>query len=178
MAVGAGVAGGGWGAGVRGRRRVRLRGAPLAGAGAGGIPIVQHDAAGPLPYRDVFDLVLVDAPCSGLGTLRREPDLKWRRVEAELASMAAVQARMLAHAARVVAPGGVLVYATCSSEPDENDAVADTFLEAHPAFEAAGPPPAAPAGVGSLLTEDGRLHTSPVTHGLEGFFAAAFRRRP
>ena len=84
---------------------------------------------------------------------------------------------MLAHAARVVAPGGVLVYATCSSEPDENDAVADAFLDAHPAFEPAGPPPAAPAGVGGLLTEDGRLHTSPVTHGLEAFFAAAFRRR-
>ena len=164
-------------AGDRRPRRVRLLRDTLARAGAGRIPIVQHDAAGPLPYRDVFDLVLVDAPCSGLGTLRREPDLKWRRVEAELASMAAVQARMLAHAARVVAPGGVLVYATCSSEPDENDAVADAFLEAHPTFEAAGPPPAAPAGVGGLLTEDGRLHTSPVTHGLEGFFAAAFRRR-
>jgi 16S rRNA (cytosine967-C5)-methyltransferase len=84
---------------------------------------------------------------------------------------------MLVHAARVVAPGGVLVYATCSSEPDENDAVADAFLEAHPAFEPAGAPPAAPAGVGGLLTKEGRLHTSPVAHGLEAFFAAAFRRR-
>jgi 16S rRNA (cytosine967-C5)-methyltransferase len=164
-------------AGDRRPRRVRLLRETLARAGAGGIPIVQHDAAGPLPYRDVFDLVLVDAPCSGLGTLRREPDLKWRRVEAELATMAAVQTRMLAHAARVVASGGVLFYATCSSEPDENDAVADAFLAAHPAFEPAGPPPAAPAGVGGLLGEDGRLHTSPVTHGLEAFFAAAFRRR-
>jgi 16S rRNA (cytosine967-C5)-methyltransferase len=164
-------------AGDRRPRRVRLLRDTLARAGAGGIPIVQHDAVGPLPYRDAFDLVLLDAPCSGLGTLRREPDLKWRRVEGELASMAAVQARMLAHAARVVAPGGVLVYATCSSEPDENDAVFDAFLDAHPAFEAAGRPPGAPAGVGGLLTEDGRLHTSPVTHGLEAFFAAAFRRR-
>ena len=164
-------------AGDRRPRRVRLLRETLARAGTGSIPIVQHDAAGPLPYRDVFDLVLVDAPCSGLGTLRREPDLKWRRVEAELASMAGLQSRMLAHAARVVAPGGVLVYATCSSEPDENDAVADAFLTAHPAFEPAGLPPAAPAGVGGLLTEDGRLHTSPVTHGLEAFFAAAFRRR-
>src|SRR6187200_2051161 len=141
-------------AGDRRPRRVRLLRDTLARAGAGAIPIVQHDAAGGLPYRDVFDLVLVDAPCSGLGTLRREPDLKWRRAEAELASMAALQGRMLAHAARTVAPGGVLVYATCSSEPDENDAVADAFLAAHPAFEPAGPPPAAPAGVGGLLTED------------------------
>ena len=90
-------------AGNRRPRRVRLLREMLGRAGAGDIPIVQHDAAGPLPYRDVFDLVLVDAPCSGLGTLRREPDLKWRRAEAELASMAAVQSRMLAHAARVVA---------------------------------------------------------------------------
>jgi 16S rRNA (cytosine967-C5)-methyltransferase len=156
---------------------VRLLRDTLARAGAAAIPIVQHDAAGPLPYRDVFDLVLVDAPCSGLGTLRREPDLKWRRVEAELASMASVQARMLTHAARVVAPGGVLVYATCSSEPDENDAVADAFLAAHPAFEPAGPPPALAGEIGSLLTGEGRLHTSPVAHGLEAFFAAAFRRR-
>ncbi|MEO5824105.1 MAG: transcription antitermination factor NusB [Vicinamibacteraceae bacterium] len=164
-------------AGDRRPRRVRLLRDTLARAGAGAIPIVLHDAAGPLPYRPVFDLVLVDAPCSGLGTLRREPDLKWRRVEAELASMAAVQGRMLAHAARVIAPGGVLIYATCSSEPDENEAVADAFLAAHPAFEAAGRPPTAPAGVGSVVDEDGRLHTSPVTHGLEAFFAAAFRRR-
>ena len=164
-------------AGDRRPRRVRLLRETLARAGAGAIPIVQHDAAGPLPYRDVFDLVLVDAPCSGLGTLRREPDLKWRRVEAELASMAAVQVRMLAHAARVVAPGGILVYATCSSEPDENDAVADAFLAAHAAFEAAGSPAAAPPEIRGLLTEDGRLHTSPVAHGLEAFFAAAFRRR-
>ncbi len=164
-------------AGDRRPRRVRLLRETLAGAGARGVPIVQHDAAGVLPYRDVFDLVLVDAPCSGLGTLRREPDLKWRRAETDLASMADVQRRMLASAARVVAPGGVLIYATCSSEPDENDAVADEFLAGHPAFEPAGPPADAPPGVTSLLAADGRLRTSPAAHGLEAFFAAAFRRR-
>jgi 16S rRNA (cytosine967-C5)-methyltransferase len=150
----------------------------LARAGAGRVPIVQHDAAGPLPYRDVFDLVLVDAPCSGLGTLRREPDLKWRRAEADLAGMAALQGRMLAHAARAVAPGGVVIYATCSSEPDENDAVADAFLAAHPAFTAAGRPAGWPDALDPLLGEDDRLRTSPIGHGLEAFYAAAFRRRP
>jgi 16S rRNA (cytosine967-C5)-methyltransferase len=128
-------------AGDRRPRRVRLLRETLARGGAGAVPIVQHDAAGALPYRDVFDLVLVDAPCSGLGTLRREPDLKWRRAEADLVSMAALQRQMLHHAARVVAPGGVLIYATCSSEPDENDAVADAFLAAHPAFVPAGTRP-------------------------------------
>ncbi len=157
-------------------RRVRLLRETLARAGAGRLPIVQHDAVGPLPYRDVFDLVLVDAPCSGLGTLRREPDLKWRRTEAELPSMADLQRRMLAHAARVVAPGGVLVYATCSSEPDENEAVADGFLAEHGEFAAAGAPPA-PPGLASLIDAAGRLYTSPAEHGLEAFFAAAFRRR-
>jgi 16S rRNA (cytosine967-C5)-methyltransferase len=165
-------------AGDRRPRRVRLLRDTLARAGAGGVPIVQHDAAGPLPYRDAFDLVLVDAPCSGLGTLRREPDLKWRRQEADLAPMAAMQERMLAHAARAVAPGGILVYATCSSEPDENEAVADAFLAGHPAFVPAGRPPALARAPSSLVGDDGRLHTAPVEHGLEAFFAAAFHRRP
>jgi 16S rRNA (cytosine967-C5)-methyltransferase len=164
-------------AGDRRPRRVRLLRETLARAGAGRVPLVQHDAVGALPYRAVFDLVLVDAPCSGLGTLRREPDLKWRRTEADLASMAEVQRRMLGHAARVVAPGGVLVYATCSSEPDENDAVADAFLASHPGFMPAGRPPALADGVGGLVTDEGRLHTTPVAHGLEAFFAATFRRR-
>jgi 16S rRNA (cytosine967-C5)-methyltransferase len=163
-------------AGDRRPRRIRLLRETLARAGASRVPIVQHDAAGPLPYRDVFDLVLVDAPCSGLGTLRREPDLKWRRDEADLAPMAALQGRMLGHAARAVAPGGVLVYATCSSEPDENEAVADAFLAGHTAFVPAGRPPALAASLGALVGEDGRLHTAPVEHGLEAFFAAAFRR--
>lgn len=165
-------------AGERRPRRVRLLTEALRRAGAGDVHVVQHDATAPLPYRDVFDLVLVDAPCSGLGTLRREPDLKWRRQEEDLAAMAAVQRQMLHQAARVVVPGGVLVYATCSSEPDENDAVAEAFLADHPAFASAGPPPGAPAALASLVDGDGRLHTTPAAHGLEAFFAAAFRRRP
>ena len=94
--------------------------------------------------------------------------------------MAEVQRRMLGHAARVVAPGGVLVYATCSSEPDENDAVADAFLAAHPDFAPAGRPPVLAGRIdtlGGLVTDEGRLHTMPVAHGLEAFFAATFRRR-
>lgn len=159
-------------------RRLRLLRETLTRLGASHVPIVQIDLARALPFDGAFDLVLVDAPCSGLGTLRREPDLKWRREPADLVTMAAVQQRMLAAAARAVAPGGVLVYATCSSEPEENDEVAEAFLASHAAFVPAGRPDPARAGrITELLDEDGRLHTRPHEHGLEAFFAAVFRRR-
>ena len=98
-------------------------------SGAGNVRLVRHDASGSLPYGERFDLVLVDAPCSGLGTLRRDPNLKWRRVEGDLRRLARTERRLLEHASRVVKPGGRLVYATCSSEPEENDEIAAWFLE-------------------------------------------------
>jgi 16S rRNA (cytosine967-C5)-methyltransferase len=105
--------------------------------------------------------VLVDAPCSGTGVLRRDPDIKWSRAESDLAAFAATQVAMLREAARVVRPGGVLVYATCSSEPDENDDVVREFLTGAAAFEAVGDP----------------LRTLPFAHGLDAFFAARLVRR-
>src|SRR5207248_2402814 len=87
------------------------------------------DLLDPLPFSARFNCVLVDAPCSGLGTLRRDPDIRWKRLERDLSTLAAAQLRMLHHAAAVVAPGGRLVYATCSSEPEENEQVVDAFLQ-------------------------------------------------
>ncbi len=84
------------------------------------VPIVRLDARGPLPFVAGFDAVLVDAPCSGLGTLSRDPDLKWSRTADQLEGLAADQRRMLRAAADAVRPGGRLIYATCSSEPEEN----------------------------------------------------------
>ena len=81
-----------------------------------------------------IDRVLVDAPCTGFGTLRRNPDLKWRQPESALAELAAKQQSILAAAATLVKPGGRLVYATCSVLPDENEAIVSAFLAAHPAF--------------------------------------------
>ena len=76
----------------------------------------------PLPFRPAFDCVLVDAPCSGLGTLRRDPDIRWRRAPEDLAEFAAAQLRdARARRAAPCGPGGRLVYATCSSEPEENE---------------------------------------------------------
>ena len=96
------------------------------------VRIAQLDLTAPLPFPAVFDLVLVDAPCSGLGTIRREPEIRWRRTAEDLARFADQQQRMLSHAAAGVRPGGRLVYATCSSEPEENEAVAAAFLADHP----------------------------------------------
>ena len=121
--------------------------------------------------------MLVDAPCSGLGTVRRDPDLKWRRREADLAGLAVAQEVLLERAAAAVAPGGRLVYATCSSEPDENDDVVDRFLRAHPQFRLAAAPDV-PAPAAALVDERGVLRTLPHRDGLDAFFAAGFERKP
>jgi 16S rRNA (cytosine967-C5)-methyltransferase len=81
-----------------------------------------------------IDRVLVDAPCSGLGTLRRNPDLKWRQSPAAIGELTLKQARILAAAATLVKPGGRIVYATCSMLPEENEAIVDGFLATHPQF--------------------------------------------
>lgn len=157
--------------------RMRLLRHAVAQSAARNVRLVRHDASHTLPYADRFDLVLVDAPCSGLGTLRRDPDVKWRRSEADLAAFAHTEGRLLAQAAKVVKPGGRLVYATCSSEPEENDEVARWFLETHRGFQpdAPGNPWRTPPLAG-LITPEGWLRTLPERDGLDAFFAAAFRR--
>jgi len=123
----------------------------------------------------VFDCVLVDAPCSGLGTLRRDPDIKWRRQAADLAILAGDQRTMLAHAAAVVAPGGHLVYATCSSEPEENEAVAADFA-ARSGFIRINATAMNPGLAPALVDADGALHTTPHEHQLEAFYGVVFQR--
>ena len=121
------------------------------------------------------DRALVDAPCSGFGTLRRNPDLKWRQPESAIAELAAKQARLLAAAATLVKPGGRLVYATCSVLPDENEAIVEGFLSAHGDFRLGdAQAELARAGIG---IETGRmLHLYPHRHGCDGFFAAILER--
>jgi 16S rRNA (cytosine967-C5)-methyltransferase len=130
-----------------------------------------------------LDRVLVDAPCSGLGTLRRSPDLKWRQTPETVVAQAELQLRILASAARLLKPGGRLVYATCSLLPQENEAVVDAFGAAHRDFE--------PVPVAQLLAEahvddalalcrgeEGRyLRLWPHRHGTDGFFAAAWHKQ-
>ena len=159
-------------------RRVALLRDTVSQAGVTHVYPVHVSGSGPLPFNSTFDRVLVDAPCSGLGTVRRDPDIKWRRRESELAGLAERQVLLLNRAADVVRPGGRIVYATCSSEPEENEMVVNAFLAGAPAFglldlRRAGRPELTP-----VLDDRGMLRTLPFAHGLEAFFAAAMERLP
>jgi 16S rRNA (cytosine967-C5)-methyltransferase len=120
--------------------------------------------------------VLVDAPCSGVGTLRRNPDLKWRQSVQSLQELTALQARILASASRCVAPGGRLVYATCSLLKEENQDQAELFLANHPDFELVDAAPLLAART-PLHVEGPYLSLRPDIHGTDGFFAAVFERK-
>jgi 16S rRNA (cytosine967-C5)-methyltransferase len=122
-----------------------------------------------------IDRVLVDAPCSGFGTLRRNPDLKWRYPQTAIAELAAKQTRVLAAAAGLVKPGGRLVYATCSVLPDENEAIVEGFLGAHSDF-ALGDAAVELARAGIALDTGRMLRLYPHRHGCDGFFAAVLER--
>ena len=158
---------------VRDQRILLLR-RTVERARAGNVAIVQADLLAPLPFRAPFDCVLVDAPCSGLGTLRRDPDIRWRRQMADLAPLAADQIRMLCRAADVVRRGGRLVYATCSSEPEENEQVVNQFLRLSTGFTEVDARTVHPQLPAALVDDRGHLRTSPDRHDLEVFFGAVF----
>jgi 16S rRNA (cytosine967-C5)-methyltransferase len=129
----------------------------------------------PLASSGTFDRILLDVPCSGCGVIRRKPDLKWRRQEQDFAALAAVQSAMVQAAAQTLRPGGVLVYSTCTNEPEETDEVIAAFLAGNPAFIA--------EDVRSFLPEAWRettgsagVHLYPHIHGVDGFFICRLRR--
>ena len=157
-------------------RRMELLRRTVGASGATCVRLVQADLLRP-PFGAIFDCVLVDAPCSGLGVLRRDPDIRWRRREEDLAPLAGQQLQMLTRAAEVVAPGGRLIYATCSSEPEENDDVAAAFLATTPHFRCVNARDAAPDLPADVITATGYLRTEPHRHGLDAFFGAVFERR-
>ena len=119
-----------------------------------------------------FDRILVDAPCTGTGTLRRHPEIKWRLQPADPERLAQVQLAILENAARVLNKDGRLVYSTCSLERQENEEVVAHFLEKHQDFQPV--PPAAPA---SCITAEGFVRTFPHLHSSDGFFAAVLEKR-
>ena len=132
-----------------------------------------------------MDRVLVDAPCSGLGTLRRNPDLKWRQSPQSVLELVAKQTAILASAARLLKPGGRLVYATCSVLPEENEGIAEAFSAAHPDFvglESASLLTHMPPEQAAALCSGGDhgtryLRLWPHRHGTDGFFAAVWSRK-
>jgi 16S rRNA (cytosine967-C5)-methyltransferase len=133
-------------------------------------PVVM-DGTQPLPFLPHvrFDRVLVDAPCSGTGTLRRHPEIKWRLQPADLAALGEIQLRLLKSAAPFVASGGLLVYSTCSLEREENQDVVARFMADQSSLQLIKP-----AVDEALLDQNGFLRTLPHHHGMDGFFAAVF----
>jgi 16S rRNA (cytosine967-C5)-methyltransferase len=155
--------------GLRAARKV------ARGLGHHNVDFARADIAAAVPMRlESAGFVLLDAPCTGIGTLREHPEIRWRLEPSDFERMGALQRRMLENVATIVAPGGVLVYAVCSMAPEEGSNVVHGFLGAHPEFEVEAPPTAELAG---LLADDGTLATSPERGGLDGFFAARMRRR-
>ncbi|HVP59361.1 MAG TPA: 16S rRNA (cytosine(967)-C(5))-methyltransferase RsmB [Myxococcaceae bacterium] len=138
------------------------------------IEVLAHDATEPFPESiGPVDAVLLDAPCTGLGTLRRHPELRWRREEPDLPRLATLQRRILERCQEVVPPGGLLVYAVCSTEPEEGQDQVDLFLRSHPDFTLETPPVAERLG---WPLAQGALRTLPGPDGMDGFYAARLRR--
>ena len=126
-------------------------------------------------FRGVFDGILLDVPCSGLGTLRRNPEIKWRIMAEDLHRHAGLQKRLLAGAAGCLKQGGRLVYSTCSMMPGENEAVVADFLSRRKDFRCIHPPSLIPP---SMVTSEGFFKTRPDRHGTDGFFGAVLMKKP
>ena len=160
-------------------RRIALLRRTVEESGARNVRIVQANARAAPIAANVFDAVLIDAPCSGLGTLRRDPDVRWRRTEGDLPALAAGQAQMLEQLAAAVGPGGRLIYATCSGEPEENEAVIADFLASRADFRRRTPARfEREPRLAALLDTDGALKTLPYRDGLEAFYAACLVKAP
>lgn len=140
------------------------------------IKTIAADAAEPLPFDTQFDAILIDAPCSGLGVLRRSPDIKLHRKESDIAELSKLQKRILANVSGYLKPGGRLVYSTCTLEPEETDEVVSEFLRENPRFEKEGVCGyLLPIGCSELAGTSGELRTHPQL-GVDSFYGARILR--
>ncbi|HEV2378582.1 MAG TPA: 16S rRNA (cytosine(967)-C(5))-methyltransferase RsmB [Terriglobia bacterium] len=139
---------------------------------------VQLDAACPLPFAGKFDRILLDAPCSGTGTLARNPEIKWRLMPADMGRLAEMQRRMLETAFNALAPGGRLVYASCSLEPEENENVVEGVVNTSRGFQVLSRAELVRERVvlDPLFDARGYFRTRPDLHATDGFFAAVIER--
>ncbi|HVB36871.1 MAG TPA: 16S rRNA (cytosine(967)-C(5))-methyltransferase RsmB [Candidatus Acidoferrales bacterium] len=166
----------------RRENRLRVMRERLARAGASYVKFVALDGTASLPFNSKFHRILIDAPCSGTGTLARNPEIRWKLKPTDLAELHQRQVMLLDSALECLAPHGRLIYSTCSLEPEENESVVSEALRSHPEFQMTALE--IPAGVlangthaDTLVTQDGAFRTFPPLHFTDGFFAAALRRR-
>ena len=165
--------------------RLRAMQAQFRRLDLGDVKLVELDAEQPLPFGEKFDRILVDAPCSGTGTLARHPEIRWRLKREQLAEFHQLQARMLRNALKSLATDGRLVYSTCSIEPEENEeAIAEVLPDEPPIrripwgaeAEVLRPHLVKGFDAGTLFATDGYFRTSPAVHHTDGFFAAVLER--
>jgi len=152
-------------------KKIALNAARLAEAGIGSVALVTADATA-MPATGDADAVLLDAPCSALGILGRQPEARWRKSPDDPARMQAVQRAMIASAARCVKPGGVLVYSVCSTDRREAEDVVEPFLAAHAEFARVAPP----QRYAPFATAAGDLLVPPGIDRRDGFYIARMRR--
>ena len=162
--------------------RLRAMHERLEMAGAANVALVALDGTGPLPFAKTFDRILVDAPCSGTGTLARNPEIRWRLRGEDLADLHRRQVALVRSGLEHLSPKGALLYSTCSLEPEENESVAREALAGNPRFrcEAVKIPQgvfAAGMSAGDLIDKHGAFRTFPPVHHTDGFFAALMVRR-
>jgi 16S rRNA (cytosine967-C5)-methyltransferase len=162
----------------RHERRLRLVGRGIRRLGIGGVATLERDATKSLEDLATdgpFDRILVDAPCSGLGALRRNPDARWRLEPKDLESLALVQRELIESAASVLRPGGSLVYSTCTVTPEENEAIIRGFMATRASWRIADGS-SAPESIRDLMGDDGMLRLLPHRHDTDGFFAVRLVR--
>ncbi|MBD3391472.1 MAG: 16S rRNA (cytosine(967)-C(5))-methyltransferase RsmB [Chitinivibrionales bacterium] len=154
-------------------RRMRMVAETAGRMSLDNVYLVATDGTRP-SFKTTFDRVILDAPCSGTGVFNRHPEARWTRTPEDIARITGLQMRLLEGAATLVRPGGVLVYATCSLEPEENEERVAAFIASRDDFE----PDHAPADIpGTYITAGGHCMVRPEEHGLEGMFAARLRRK-
>ena len=139
-----------------------------------------HDLNQPVELRSsrMFDRILLDAPCSGLGVLRRNPDAKWAAFKHNLDYYQSRQLTFLDRLAPLVKPNGILIYTVCSIEPEENETVVDNFLKAHPSFVIDDDVRRLFSKLSSMTDKKGFFRTLPHVHRMDGFFAVRLRKKP
>jgi len=144
-----------------------------------GLSIVKPMTGDAAAYREgTYDKILIDAPCSGLGVLRRHPDGRWTKTEASIRERSGLQKKILKNSSKLLKPGGVLVYATCTTEPEENESVVNTFVASSGGeFRIDDPRPHLPDAAASLVGTDEFFRTFPDAPSMDGFFGARMIRR-